>query len=232
MGWLFSTLDAAVDASVPLADARAHLHLLARAGMCISAAVVPITGAWMAGFAMTMRRAHIDRSNALRDALTGAGNRRSAISTLRWLVRSAKSEFGVIFVDLDGFKKINDVSGHAAGDAILQQVTARLKAELRANDAVCRIGGDEFVCIIAPPTTAHAVYAIAERLRRSVAHTYDLANDQFVLDCSVGVSVFPHDGRDAHVLLDRADRAMYSAKAQGGGVCVAEPLIERQLIVR
>ncbi len=210
---------------------RAQTTSLVRVGIFSSLAFVPIIVLWLASFTFTVKRARADRTQALRDALTGAGNRRSALSMLRSLARRRPDAFGVIYIDLDGFKKINDVNGHAAGDAILKEVTQRLTSELRPADMVCRLGGDEFVCVIAPPTTANAIYAIAERLRRRVAHTYNLENDLFVIDCSVGVSVFPQDGWDEHTLLDRADRAMYSAKASGGGVCAADALIERRLTV-
>lgn len=180
-------------------------------------------------FTAMARRARLYRSSALQDPLTGAGNRRRARQALHTALKTAGADgFAVIFIDLDGFKKINDVHGHAAGDAILKGVATRLKAELRSPDVVCRLGGDEFVCIVAPPTDAAGAAAVAERLARSLRKPYVFEDDQFAVGCSIGVSLYPQDGRDAEMLLERADRAMYGAKAAGGGVRAAQALIERQ----
>lgn len=180
-------------------------------------------------FTAMARRARLYRSSALQDPLTGAGNGRRARQALQSALKTAGADgFAVIFIDLDGFKKINDIHGHAAGDAILKGVANRLKTELRAPDVVCRLGGDEFVCIVAPPTDAAGASAVAERLARSLRKPYAFEDDQFAVGCSIGVSLYPQDGRDADVLLERADRAMYGAKAAGGGVRAAQALIERQ----
>ena len=200
---------------------RAQTRRLIRDGVIGSLAFIPLIAIWLAAFGLTMRRVRSDRADARRDALTGAGNRRKALSVIQSLIRRGDESFGVIFIDLDGFKKINDVYGHAAGDAILQNVASRLKRELRTEDVVCRIGGDEFLCIISPPANAGGIEEIAQRLRPAIARAYAIDGNRFELDCSVGVSVYPNDGKDAHVLLARADRAMYSAKASGGGVRLA-----------
>lgn len=123
-------------------------------------------------------------------------------------------------------KKINDAFGHATGDALLQQVVSRLRAELRDIDTVSRIGGDEFVCIIAPPSTAESAQAIAGRLRKAVGMPYSVGDDTYVVGCSIGVSLYPQHGTTSEVLLARADSAMYAAKATGGGVQFASAVAE------
>lgn len=205
-----------------LAQAKAQRRRtieLTRAGYVASWVLLGAIAVWIAAFAFTMRRARFHRAAALKDALTGVANRAGAIRDLQQLTAAGTCDsFGVVFLDLDGFKKINDMHGHASGDALLQDVASRLSSEVRAADIVARLGGDEFLCIVAPPTSAEHLRVIAERLQRAVTRPYAAAGDAFVIGCSVGYSLFPDDGLEAHALLDRADRAMYSAKAAGGGV--------------
>lgn len=214
-------LDAAVqrDADTELATQRAHTRFLTHAGLTGDVGLSALLLVWLTGFIFLLRRARSYRLTAMRDPLTGAQNRRGALAAIDSEVGAIHpQEFGLVFIDLDGFKKINDVYGHASGDAILREVTARLSAELRANDSVCRLGGDEFVCVIAPPAATPHVRAIAERLRRAVNRPYSFGGDSYVVGCSVGISMFPQHGQTAEILLARADSAMYVAKAAGGGV--------------
>lgn len=210
-------------------EQRARSRRLVQSGIIGALGIVVMVLILASLFTAMARRARHYRRSALQDPLTGAGNRRRAHQALNNALRTAGEDgFAIIFIDLDGFKKINDVHGHAAGDEILKGVAKRLKSELRAPDTVCRVGGDEFVCIIAPPTDAAGAHVVAERLSRSLRKPYAVEDDQFAVGCSVGLSLYPQDGRDADVLLERADRAMYGAKVAGGGVRAAQALIERQ----
>jgi diguanylate cyclase (GGDEF)-like protein len=214
-------LDAQVQqaADMQVSSQRAHTRLLARMGFSASIAVCAILALWTVAFAVMARRSKMYRLAALRDSLTGVQNRRGAIAALDAQVSAAHpASFGLVFVDLDGFKKINDVYGHATGDALLRGVASRLQSELRAGDAVCRLGGDEFVCIVAPPASSEEVSSVARRLCRAVTRPYEIEGDAYVIGCSVGTCMYPKHGKTAEALLARADRAMYEAKAAGGGV--------------
>jgi diguanylate cyclase (GGDEF)-like protein len=196
-----------------------HTLLLVRAGLAVGLMLCCVLIAAAIGFTLVLRRARGYRLNALSDPLTGAVNRRGAAATIDALTQAHDGRvFGLVFIDLDGFKKINDAYGHAAGDAILRAVAARLRAELREADEVCRLGGDEFLCIISPPTTREQLRGVAERLRKVVGRPYSHEADEYVVGCSVGISMYPQHGETPSVLLERADRAMYAAKNSGGGI--------------
>lgn len=198
---------------------HAHTRLLAQVGLVAAIAIFGILIVWTIVFAIVLRRARLYRLSSMRDSLTGAQNRRGAIAAIHYELGSIHQQsFGLVFIDLDGFKKINDVYGHATGDAILRGVTARLQGEVRSEDTVCRMGGDEFVCIIAAPASGTEVRTIGERLRRAVCQPYEIGEDSYVVGCSVGISMFPQHGETSEALLSRADSAMYAAKAGGGGV--------------
>ena len=205
--------------SLELNRQRTTTFSLARTGSLASVLFCVAVFVLFAAFLAVSARSRAFEASSYRDSLTGAGNRRSALRLLRRLVsRHPAQAFGIVFIDLDGFKKINDVYGHAAGDAILKAVASRLQAELREGDHVCRLGGDEFVCIIAAPQNIEALEPIAQRLRKAAGRHYSVGDEVYVVGCSVGVSVFPQDGDTAEALLQRADKAMYAAKSRGGGV--------------
>lgn len=214
------SVDAAVQqsADAELAAQRAHTSFLARAGFIAAVVLCGIVVLWTLAFAFVVHRSKMYRLSALRDPLTGVQNRRGLIAAIDCQACADPESFGLVFVDLDGFKKINDVYGHATGDTILRAVGTRLQSELRANDTVARLGGDEFVTLIAPPATRDEVRAIAQRLRKCVCRPYEIDGDSYVVGCSVGVSMYPEHGRTAESLMARADNAMYQAKAGGGGV--------------
>jgi len=162
------------------------------------------------------------------DHLTGLANRSLLLKRLRRLLGTmgaeAPAEPLLLYLDLDGFKAVNDAWGHAAGDHVLTTVGARLSAITRAGDTVSRIGGDEFVVLCADVPAEHAE-ALGEKICTEVARPIELLNEETV---SVGVSVgmlrvtpglVAHHGQlDAEKLLDAADAAMYDAKVGGGGV--------------
>ncbi len=206
---------------------RRSTLLLSRSGESISLIVCGAVVVLLVAFIFIAERSRAYRASSLRDQLTGAGNRERALTKLQTLVKQRDAKpFGIVFVDLDGFKKINDRYGHAAGDAILKAVASRMRGELREDDVVCRMGGDEFLAIVIDPGEAEGLNAIARRLRNAVKRSYTFEGDEYVIGCSMGTCRFPQDERTVDGLLERADVAMYRAKVAGGGVQSASPRAE------
>src|SRR6202140_4928353 len=121
----------------------------------------------------------------------------------------------ILFLDLDGFKLINDSLGHAIGDELLKEVAQRLMVCVRRSDTVSRQGGDEFVGLLAEVGAAQDAAVTAEKIRVALAGPYFISSHQLHLRCSIGISVFPDDGRDVDTLVRSADMAMYHAKETG-----------------
>lgn len=156
------------------------------------------------------RRAH-------HDPLTNLPNRTRLIDRLTQMIDGSKREaanVAVMYLDVDYFKSVNDTLGHNAGDELLVEVAARINSTLRGGDIASRFGGDEFVlaCAAAGPDDA---VRIAERLRRAVCKPLELRGKRIVVSCSVGISIFPHDGSVSADLIAKADHAMYDAKQNG-----------------
>ncbi len=152
------------------------------------------------------------------DGLTGLPNRAFFRETLqRTLARVARerTRLALIFVDLDGFKAVNDSLGHAAGDAVLQLVAERLRAVTRSSDIVARIGGDEFVVLVQSLVRADDAALVARALLDSVARPCVVEDHDLTLGASAGIAVCPEDGSEAEALLHNADLAMYRAKQEG-----------------
>jgi diguanylate cyclase (GGDEF)-like protein len=152
---------------------------------------------------------------ALHDQLTGLPNRLQFTDKLRGAIAHARSQAETVtlfYVDLDGFKPVNDEFGHDAGDQVLVDIGERLKACLRGSDTVARLGGDEFAVLIDGPAPAEAVEALADRLREAFAQPFSCAGKRVTLGASIGRAVFPHDADDAESLLRLADAAMFEAK--------------------
>jgi diguanylate cyclase (GGDEF)-like protein len=153
---------------------------------------------------------------AYTDGLTGLGNRRALKQALeRDLARSARMgrPVGVLLIELDGFKEVNDRLGHLQGDEILRRVGVALRVTCRGTDSLIRFGGDEFVVVLPDSRTDEAMIA-AERIRIAIT-AIDLP-DRIPLTASIGLSTYPDDALTAPELLDAADRAMYQVKARGG----------------
>ena len=152
-----------------------------------------------------------------RDALTGLYNRRRMVEVLEAAISEAvlqRQYVGLLFIDLNGFKGINDEYGHAAGDKILTTVATRIAARVRTGDLVCRYGGDEFVVVLPSVPDAAAVTRVADTIRERVALPYWIHGNEQHLTAAIGESMYPHDGDSAEVLLHRADQAMYRLKAR------------------
>ena len=162
------------------------------------------------------------KAAAWQDALTGLPNRRLLCDRLDRALEIAKRSHravAVLFLDLDGFKSVNDIHGHDAGDQLLQQVARRLQEGARAADTVARLGGDEFVIMLPESGADEAVHATARRIMERIAKPYVLDRATIAITASIGIALL-HVGsaRDA---LHAADAAMYQAKQAGPGRIVA-----------
>jgi len=149
------------------------------------------------------------------DALTGLSNRQSFLDHLQQALARARrqnTQFAVLFMDLNGFKEINDRLGHAAGDHLLKLVAGRLGASLREVDRLARFGGDEFVILLEPVTQKHEVNIVEEKLLEAMAKPFQLDAQRVEVGLSIGIAMFPGDGTTNEQLLAVADRAMYSKK--------------------
>jgi diguanylate cyclase (GGDEF)-like protein len=152
------------------------------------------------------------------DVLTSLPNRHWIQGYLPESIQRAKEaqeSLALLFIDLDGFKKVNDTAGHAAGDELLQHAAQRLQEAIRPHDKVVRFGGDEFVVIV--ENIEHRIDAahVAERVQHAFGQPFRLSQGTHSVGTSIGIALFPTDAQDAPTLLERADIAMYSVKTNG-----------------
>jgi diguanylate cyclase (GGDEF)-like protein/PAS domain S-box-containing protein len=165
------------------------------------------------------------RHRVLHDSLTGLPNRLSFVDSLREALRrslASGSPVGILFLDLDHFKLINDSIGHHAGDDLLQAVAPRLRAHLRPGDIVARFGGDEFGILVDRLTDEEEAMAIADRVAGAFSEPYSMGGADHFVTASIGIAVARSTGRepvDAEMLIRDADAAMYRAKERGRGRC-------------
>jgi diguanylate cyclase (GGDEF)-like protein/PAS domain S-box-containing protein len=183
------------------------------------------------------RKAHTDalEYQALHDALTGLPNRSLFGDRLRQALLSARRNqnmFGVLLLDLDRFKDINDALGHDRGDTLLQEVTARLRGVLRATDTIARLGGDEFAVLTTDAKHPDDVVATARKILAALEGPFAIADQMVETGASIGIALYPVHGDDPTTLLRRADVAMYVAKRSGGGHAVYAPEQEAQSLRR
>ena len=165
-------------------------------------------------------RQHLARIEELAytDPLTGLPNRRrleSRMETALWQARLDGGAVALLFLDLDGFKAVNDAHGHAAGDELLQTVADRLRGRLRRGDLLARLGGDEFLVGLLgldPTSAAAEAQRVAEDLRAAIEQPVPLAGTVVTVQVSIGIAVHPEDGDDVAPLLHRADARMYASK--------------------
>src|SRR5262249_17284311 len=129
--------------------------------------------------------------------------------------RAAKAKLALLLIDLDHFKELNDTLGHQAGDRLLREIRPRLLRAVPDAALVARVGGDEFAVLLRPGSTADDAAEVAARLRRSIEEPFRFQGMTLLVRASVGIAVFPGHGRDVETLMQRADIAMYSAKAAG-----------------
>jgi diguanylate cyclase (GGDEF)-like protein len=156
-------------------------------------------------------RAHFDH-------LTGLVNRTLFEDRLQLAIaraRRTKGQVGLMFIDLDGFKEINDSLGHATGDEVLRCVAENLRCAVRESESVARLGGDEFTVLLDPMENAAATRMVAERILRAIGTPLVLSGRQIRVTGSVGIALFPDHANDAESLLRHADAAMFRAKGLG-----------------
>ena len=154
------------------------------------------------------------------DMLTGLPNRvllRARMEEALGHMRRSGDGAAVLCIDLDNFKSVNDTLGHSAGDLLLQEVAARLRSVLRADDTPARLGGDEFAVLIAGVARPENAGALAETLVDMIGRPFDINGHQVLIGASIGIAAAPGDGTDADALLKNADMALYRAKSEGKG---------------
>src|ERR1700733_3768561 len=195
---------------IPIEDSVAPIH--DREGQATGAVIVFRDVS--AARAMALRLAH----SAEHDVLTGLPNRallNDRINQAIILASRHTKKVGVLFLDLDGFKHINDSLGHLTGDKLLQSITKRLCDCVRASDTVSRQGGDEFVVLLSEMEHSEDAAVTARRLLQAVAAAHLINEQDLHVTTSIGISVYPDDGLDAETLIKNADSAMYQAKENG-----------------
>ena len=152
------------------------------------------------------------------DPVTELPNRHEFNDALAYALARADrqdSSVGLLLLDLDNFKVVNDTLGHHCGDQLLKLVAGRLVAILRTTDIICRIGGDEFVVIVEPADDSSEMASVARKILAVLAEPFDLEGHQLYVSASIGVSLYPFDAKDVATLTRNADTAMYHAKHQG-----------------
>jgi diguanylate cyclase (GGDEF)-like protein len=181
-----------------------------------------LAGLLVASLKETTRRGD-DREHALRaaptaDSLTRLPTRLQFEEQLAGQIArcdASKGRLALLFVDLDGFKPVNDTFGHSSGDLVLRQVGERLKAVLRTGDTVGRIGGDEFVLMLTGDPTQESAADVAKRVIETISRAYEIDGRDVGISCSIGIVFYPDSGTHTK-LIARADAAMYAAKRSGG----------------
>ncbi len=182
------------------------------------------------GLERSLRQANSDLQKiAYHDALTGLPNRLVFEDKLLAAVGRAdqsRQRLAVLFIDLDGFKPINDSFGHSSGDAVLRQVGDRLRRLSRANDTMARVGGDEFLMLLEGEVDEQTAAQVATRMLATLSEPYSIGSREVAVSCSIGIVFYP-DGGASPKLIARADAAMYAAKRSGGACyCFFEASME------
>ncbi|WP_438970190.1 diguanylate cyclase domain-containing protein [Methylophaga sp.] len=179
---------------------------------------VPAVLGWFYDISDRIKMEHQIKYLAYHDSLTGLPNRYLFEDRLKLSLSYAKRSklaLGVMFIDLDGFKTVNDTHGHDVGDQLLKAVAERLTSILRATDTLSRIGGDEFLVLLPEIKDVTDLTNIAEKLLKATATPFIIAKQNIEVSASIGVAVYPHHGTTEEALLKHADDAMYKAKKDG-----------------
>lgn len=168
------------------------------------------------------------------DSLTGLPNKELFVIQLDQAIHIAKRNatlIGVIFIDLDSFKSVNDTMGHTTGDIVLKEIGTRLRSCLRQEDTVSRYGGDEFLIRVSQIEKVEHLYKVVDKIMNVFNNAVIIHNMDFFISASVGVAVFPVDGSDSETLITNADIAMYSAKKNGKNQSVyCSPSLKNDII--
>jgi diguanylate cyclase (GGDEF)-like protein len=152
---------------------------------------------------------------ALHDNLTDLANRYLFFDRLEQAISRAHRYHHVVailYVDLDGFKSVNDTLGHDAGDIVLREVGKRLRKCIRKTDTAARLGGDEFAVVLPDLQERQFASIVADNIQKSLEHPINVNKHRFVIGASIGISVYPDDGQKPETLLRKADAAMYRVK--------------------
>jgi diguanylate cyclase (GGDEF)-like protein len=152
------------------------------------------------------------------DVLTGLLNRKSFEETLALMIETARARdtlLAVLFIDLDKFKQVNDVYGHDMGDELLKAVARQLRATVRDGDAVARLGGDEFMIVLNSLRESSSATVVADKIVKALSTPFRIRGKELNISASVGISLFPEDGRDVETLVKSADTTMYAVKGSG-----------------
>jgi len=173
---------------------------------------------------------HVSRL-ALYDQLTGLPNRIMFYDRLEQNMlhgKRYKVNFALLFIDLDGFKQINDMEGHGAGDGVLKTIGKQLQASIRESDTLARIGGDEFVIILPTLSNEDDLVRVVEKIHAGLSSCrFDFGKRHYSVSASIGASRYPQDGDDCDLLVKKADAAMYRAKRAGKGqLCLDDKIFE------
>ncbi len=158
------------------------------------------------------------KTAAMTDPLTGFYNRQAITSIVDGAIAAAiaeHKEIGVLYMDLDGFKKINDQHGHAVGDAVLVEAARRIRSVIRAEDTPIRLGGDEFALFLNAPSGVRVLESVAERLIEAFREQFEIEGKTIQARASIGVAVAPRDAVSREELTRKVDTALYVAKARG-----------------
>jgi diguanylate cyclase (GGDEF)-like protein len=152
---------------------------------------------------------------AYHDSLTGLPNRITFYDRLSVAIANAKRDkhiFAVIFIDLDGFKQINDTLGHETGDKVLQAVPSVMKEYLRKSDTLSRMGGDEFIVLLPKIKTREDAQAVTEKFFEAFQRPLNINGHEISIGLSMGISFYPQDGEEPDTLVKKADDVMYRVK--------------------
>lgn len=171
---------------------------------------------------------------ASHDALTGLPNRNLLEERIQHAIEQRNADhFGVLFMDLNRFKIVNDSLGHDKGDLLLQMIADRLRHAVREGDTVARLGGDEFVVVVEDMQSSDRVAQVAHQLLAAVAKPFNLDGHELTISTSIGASIYPKNGTDSATLLKNADLAMYQAKELGAGTFrFFDPVMNVKLLER
>lgn len=161
-----------------------------------------------------------DTENQKKDVLTGLPTREFFSKRVEYLIdncRKYNCKFAVLFIDLDGFKPVNDTYGHKAGDIVLKVISKRMKDSLRKADVIARFGGDEFIALLTELKKGIHASLGAKRLLNLIEKPIDIGNQKVSVSASIGIAIFPEDGTIVNDLIIKADKAMYDAKQKNRG---------------
>jgi diguanylate cyclase (GGDEF)-like protein len=164
------------------------------------------------------RQAQRYRFQSLHDSLTSLPNRLSIQECLDNFIHDyaeTDNKLAVLFIDIDKFKLVNDMHGHAVGDKVIQIVSARISHAIRGDDRVGRLGGDEFLCLIANAINNENTAQVTQKLVEAVRRPIHIGETKLTIEASIGVAIYPDNGVDSQSLIKRADAAMYVAKRSG-----------------